>query len=120
MAYDTGLSNRIREALSQVPGNIQEKEMFGGICFMLNDKMCVGVLKDEMMCRVGPAAYPGALEEPGCREMRFTGRPMTGYVFVTREAASNKKDLQRWIDLCVAFNAEAKAKPRKKRRSYLM
>jgi TfoX/Sxy family transcriptional regulator of competence genes len=120
MAYDTVLSDRIREGLSTVKGKIEEKEMFGGICFMLNSKMCIGVVKDEIMCRIGPAAYSGALETPGCREMRFTGKPMTGYVFVSRDAASTRSELQKWIDLCVAFNAEAKAKPSKRKRSYLL
>jgi len=56
MAYNQTLANRIREQLQDLDG-IEEKEMMGGLCFMLNDKMCVGIIKDEMMCRIDPAFY---------------------------------------------------------------
>src|SRR5688572_6631247 len=120
MAYDIALSDRIREGLVHLDGQVEEKRMFGGICFMLNGKMCVGVLKDEMMCRIGPDEYEQALGQPGCREMRFTGRPMKGYVFVSSDAAATKKELQKWLDLCIAYNADARQSPRKKKRSYLL
>lgn len=72
MAYSEILANRIREQLQEMEG-VEEKEMMGGLCFMLNDKMCVGIIKDEMMCRIDPAAYEEALDKNGCREMDFTG-----------------------------------------------
>ena len=56
MAYNQTLANHIRELLQELEG-IEEKEMMGGLTFMLNDKMCVGVIKDEMMCRIDPALY---------------------------------------------------------------
>jgi len=68
MAYNHILANRIREQLQHLEA-IEEKKMMGGLCFMLNDKMCVGVFKDELMCRVDPAFYEEALEKTGCREM---------------------------------------------------
>jgi TfoX/Sxy family transcriptional regulator of competence genes len=108
MAYSETLSNRIREALEDVPG-VTEKQMFGGICYLVNDKMLIGLAGDEMMCRVGPAAYEEALEQRGCREMVFTGKPMKGYVFVAEDALRSKKELQYWVDLCLAFNPLAKA-----------
>src|SRR6478735_12404360 len=80
MAFNESLSNRIREALESVP-NVEEKHMFGGVCYMVNDKMCIGVANDDMMCRIGADNYEAALEMPGCREMTFTGKPMIGYVF---------------------------------------
>jgi TfoX/Sxy family transcriptional regulator of competence genes len=61
MAYNEILSNRIREALENVPG-VEEKHMFGGVCYMVDGKMCVGVVKDEMMCRIGEDAQSAALE----------------------------------------------------------
>lgn len=96
--------------------NVEEKHMFGGTCYMLNNKMCVGVVKDEMMCRIGPGAYEEALERKGCREMIFTGKPMRGYVYVGEEGMKTKKDFDYWIDLCIAFNKEAKAAKKKKAR----
>ena len=113
MAFNEQLSNRIREALATVPG-VSEKRMFGGICYMVNDKMCVGVAGDEMMCRIGEEQYEQALERNGCREMVFTGRPMKGYVFVSDEGMRSKKDFDYWIGLCLAFNPKAKSSKKKK------
>jgi len=108
MAYNEQLNDRIREALAGYK-QVEEKYMFGGCCFMLNDKMCIGVVGDEMMCRIGPDAYEEALTMPGCREMIFTGRPMNGYVYVSEEGYKTNKQFLHWIDLCVQFNAVAKA-----------
>jgi TfoX/Sxy family transcriptional regulator of competence genes len=116
MPYNTQLSDRIREKLSSLNGKVVEKHMFGGVCFMVNDKMCAGVVKDDMMCRIGPAAYESALEEPGCREMLFTGRPMKGYVFVDAPTLASQKALNKWLDLCLAYNSEAKASAKKRGR----
>lgn len=76
---------------------------------MVNGKMCVGVVKDEMMCRIDPAVYEQCLDEPGCREMNFTGKPMKGYVFVDADALKTKNQLDHWIKLCLDFNKKAKA-----------
>lgn len=113
MAYNEILNNRIREAIAHL-SNVEEKHMFGGTCFMLNDKMCVGVVKDEMMCRIDPTLYEEALEKNGCREMVFTGKPMKGYVFVSEEGCDTQQKFNYWIDLCLAFNSKAKASPKRK------
>jgi TfoX/Sxy family transcriptional regulator of competence genes len=65
MAYDINLANRIRERLSELP-NVEEKAMMGGLTFMYNDKMCVGIIKDELMCRIDPAFHETAVEKRGC------------------------------------------------------
>ena len=114
MAFNEKLSNRIREALRGFP-RVEEKYMFGGVCYMLNGKMCIGVVKDEMMCRIGPDAYGEALEKPGCREMVFTGKPMKGYVFVSEEGMKGKKQFEYWIGLSVAFNKTARSSAKRKR-----
>jgi len=115
MAYSEKLSNRIREALAALP-NVEEKYMFGGVCYMLNGKMCIGVVEDEMMCRIGPDVYEEALEKPGCREMVFTGKPMKGYVYVGDEGMKTRKQFDYWIDRCIAFNKLAKAAKKPKRK----
>lgn len=113
MAYDVLLADRIREALANEK-EVEEKQMFGGVCFMVNGKMCVGVIKDDMMCRIGPEAEPDALERHGCRPMDFTSRPMKGYVYVSGEGLARQRDLAYWIQLCLAFNITAKAsKPKR-------
>lgn len=113
MAYDEKLNDRIREAIAHLP-NVEEKHMFGGTCFMLNKKMCVGVVKDEMMCRIDPDIYEEALEKKGCREMVFTGKPMKGYVFVNDEGMKTKQTFDYWINLCLEFNKKAKASKKRK------
>jgi TfoX/Sxy family transcriptional regulator of competence genes len=115
MAYNEKLANRIRVHLADIP-KVEEKFMFGGVCYMLNGKMCVGVVKDELMCRIGPDAYEEALEKPGCREMIFTGKPMNGYVYVSDEGMKSKKDFDYWINLCIVFNKQAKAAPKRKKK----
>lgn len=113
MAYSQILANRIREQLQDLEG-IEEKEMMGGLSFMLNDKMCVGVIKDEMMCRIDPALYEEALEKTGCHEMLFTGKPMKGWVMIEDSGMSNTGDLIYWIELAVAYNQHAKSSKKKK------
>jgi len=117
MAYNEKLGDRVREALVDLP-NVEEKMMFGGICFMVNGKMCMGVVTDELMCRIDPLRESEALERIGCRPMDFTGRPMKGYVFVTEEGLKGKKAFKYWINLSLDFNDRAKAskKPKKKRK----
>lgn len=112
MAYNKKLNDRIREAIAHLT-NVEEKHMFGGTCFMVNGKMCVGVVKDEMMCRIDPGVYEESLEREGCREMVFTGKPMKGYVFVSEEGIKTKKQFDHWINLCLEFNKKAKAAKKK-------
>ena len=113
MAYNEKINDRIREAMANLP-KVEEKHMFGGTCYMLNGKMCVGVVKDEMMCRINPEIYEEALQKTGCREMVFTGKPMKGYVFVSEEGFKTEKQFTYWINLCFAFNKLAKSSKRKK------
>lgn len=103
------LADRIRRILHERKTATVEKKMMGGICFMVNDKMCMGVVKDRLMARVGPDNYAQALKRKGCREMDFTGRPMNGYVFVDGEGTDFDTDLKFWVDLCLAFNPQAKS-----------
>ncbi|MES2680646.1 MAG: TfoX/Sxy family protein [Bacteroidota bacterium] len=112
MAYNSKIADRIRESLMDLP-KVEEKIMFGGVCFMVNDKMCIGVVKEEMMCRIDPDVEAVALEKTGCRPMDFTGRPMKGYVYVSDEGMKTKKNFDYWINLCLDFNSKAKASKKK-------
>lgn len=113
MAYDQQLANRIREQLLEME-NVEEKEMMGGLTFLLNGKMCVGIIKDEMMCRIDPALYDESLEKTGCHEMLFTGKPMKGWVMIEEEGMKNIHDLKYWIELALAYNQHAKSSKKKK------
>lgn len=107
MAYDEILANRVREILSPLR-KVEEKKMMGGLTFMVNDKMCVGILKDNLMVRIDPDIYEKVLERTGCREMDFTGRPMRGFVFVDPEGTKTKKDLNYWLGLALEYNKKAR------------
>jgi TfoX/Sxy family transcriptional regulator of competence genes len=113
MAYSEKLANRIRERFSELK-NIVEKEMMGGLTFMYNGKMCVGIIKDELMCRIDPALHEEAVEKTGCRTMDFTKRPMRGYVMIDESGMKSKKDFDYWINLSLDFNKKAKASKKKK------
>jgi TfoX/Sxy family transcriptional regulator of competence genes len=114
MAYNEKLANRIRERLSEL-NNVSEKEMMGGLTFMYNDKMCVGIIKDEMMCRVNPEIHDDCITQLGCRTMDFTNRPMKGYVMIDESGMKLKKDFEYWISLCLDYNKIAKSSKKKKK-----
>lgn len=102
MAYDEVLAGRVRDALGGRDG-VTERKMFGGIGFMLNGNMCVGVLGDELILRLGPEEADRALGEPHTREFDYTGRAMTGWVMVGREGTEAGEDLERWVDRAVGY-----------------
>lgn len=109
MAYDEGLAERLRDAMEGTPG-ASERKMFGGLCFLIQGNMCLGVVKDELMVRVGPDAYAECLELPHAREMDFTGRAMKGMVYVATEGFEDDGDLERWVARGVAFAGSLPAK----------
>jgi len=108
MAYNETIADRIREFLVELP-QVEEKHMMGGLAFMVNDKMCVGVIKDEMMARIDPEIYKEALGKTGCQPMDFTGKPMKGWVFISPEGIGKVKDMEYWVNLALDFNGKAKS-----------
>ena len=114
MAYNEQLADRIRTQLAPQE-DVEEKNMMGGLTFMVNSKMCVGIVKDDLMVRLNPDIHDKAIEQNGCREMDFTGKPMKGYVFVASEAIESEKDLTYWLGLALDYNPLAKASKKKKK-----
>jgi TfoX/Sxy family transcriptional regulator of competence genes len=114
MAYDLYLADRIKAMLKENKVAFEEKKMMGGLCFMVNDKMCVGIIKNDLMARIDPDIYEQALQMKGCKIMDFTGRPMKGYVLVEPEGMDTESELNRWIKLCLDFNPKAKSSKKKK------
>lgn len=104
MAYDETLADRIRGCLDGLAG-IEEKQMFGGLSFLLNGNMAVGVIKDELMTRVGPDAFDELVELPGARIMDFTGRPMKGWIIVGEVGISDDESLLEWVERGTDFAA---------------
>jgi TfoX/Sxy family transcriptional regulator of competence genes len=88
-AYNEILAQRIREALATQP-KVEEKKMMGGLTFMVNGKMCAGILRDDLMARIDPEVYETVLTKKGCREMDFAGKPMKGFVFSKKAKALKK------------------------------
>lgn len=114
MAYSQKLVDRIREALVDIP-NVEEKKMFRGVTFMVNEKMCISVSGEELMCRFDPALQEQVAERNGFRTMIMKGREFKGYGYVDQEAIKSMKDFKYWVELCLAFNSKAKASKKKKK-----
>jgi TfoX/Sxy family transcriptional regulator of competence genes len=102
MAYDIDLAERLQKVLLDVPG-ISEKKMFGGLAFLSEGHMFVGITGDTLMARVGPANYEDALAQAHVRVMDFTGKPMRGYVFVDADGLQNDSELHAWVRRCLDF-----------------
>lgn len=113
MSYNEKLADRTREIIAKTHMNVEEKRMFGGLCFMVNDKMCVGVEKERLMVRLDPAIYEEVMEKEGCKPMDFTGKIMKGYVFVDIDALNTKTKLEYWIKLALEFNKIARESKKK-------
>ncbi|MBK8874293.1 MAG: TfoX/Sxy family protein [Bacteroidetes bacterium] len=112
MAYDETLAERIRKKLGHLP-NVEEKKMMGGLTFMYNDKMCVGVYKDQLMCRIDPAQHEQAITRLGCKTMDFTTRPMIGFVLIDESGMKSPKDFDYWIGIALDYNKKAKSSKKK-------
>ena len=96
MAFDEGLAQRVREALEEKQG-FEEKKMFGGICFLLQGNMACGVLKEDLIVRIGPEKYEESLKLPHTRKFDFTGKAMKGWVVVSQEGHESDIILYEWI-----------------------
>ena len=102
MAYNKNLAKRLQKAFQKYRGTAS-KEMFGGIAIMLNGKMCCGVIKNNLVVRVGPKNYEKVLTKPNVRPMDFTGRPLRGFVYVTPAGCKSSKSLAQWVSLGVSY-----------------
>ncbi|MFN8307253.1 MAG: TfoX/Sxy family protein [Ferruginibacter sp.] len=115
MAFNEKLADRVREIISATHTITEEKKMFGGLCFMVNEKMCVGVEKERLMVRLDPERYDEVMEREGCMPMDFTGKVMKGYVFVDAAALKSKRQLGFWLQLALEFNEKAKSSKKSKK-----
>ena len=113
MAYDEYLAERMRKAFQDQHIAFEEKKMMGGICYLVNDKMCAGIIKNRMMARIDREIQAEALKKKGCIEMDFTGKPMKGFVFIEPEGIDTDAELEYWIKLCLEYNPKAKSSKKK-------
>lgn len=112
MAYNERLAERIRGYFKRRKA-VEEKRMFGGLCFLLNGHMCCGIEKDRLMVRVLPDRYDSLLKKPQAREMDFTGKPLKGFLFISESGYRTAAGLTRWLDEAVEY---VKSKPPKKKK----
>ena len=114
MTYDQILAGQLREVIAGIDGEITERKMFGGLAFLLNGHMFVGVVGNELMVRLGYQAAQQALERDHVREMDFTGRPMKAMVFI-QPAGLRGAALQEWVEAAAAFARTLPPKPAARR-----
>lgn len=112
MAYDERLAERIRDYFKRRKG-VEEKRMFGGLCFMLNGRMCCGIEKDRLMVRVLPERYDALLKKPHAHKMDFTGKSLKGFLFISEAGYRTASGLASWLDQAIEC---AKSKPPKKKK----
>jgi TfoX/Sxy family transcriptional regulator of competence genes len=113
MAYNEALAQRLRQKLMHLP-DVEEKEMFGGIVFMVNAKMCMGVFKQDLMARINPNILESLKDIDGWQQMTMGGMKMSGYILVSEDVINQNNDLDFWIKLALDFNPLAKALKKKK------
>lgn len=116
MGYDERLAERVREILDGRK-NVSERKMFGGLAFLLDGKMCVGVLNNELVVRAGAAQNATALKAKHARPMDFTGRISTGMVYVSPAGVARGPSLRRWVEMGIASASSATPSKRKKRKT---
>lgn len=118
MAYSEFLADRVRSSLKNTKAAFEEKKMFGGVCYLVEDKMCVGIINDDLMVRIDPENQEEFLTEKGCRIMDFTKRPMKGYLYISPEGIDMDDDLDKWIIRCLEFNPKAKSSKKRNKKSH--
>ena len=114
MAYDEDLADRVRTVLP-AGEPVTERQMFGGLAFMLGGRMFCGIVKDALMARLGPEAAGRALGQPHVRPMDFTGRPMKGMVFIDPSGLQGDA-LRQWVDAAAGYARALPSKAARKRR----
>ena len=114
MAFNEYLVDRISQFFREKSIHFEAKKMFGGLVFMVDDKMCVGVMKDQIMARLNPDIYEESLLIEGCRSMDFTKKRMKGFVYLSDEAIDLDDNLHYWLQLALDFNPLAKASKKRK------
>ena len=107
MAYDLVLAERLRNYLQAKNISFAEKKMFGGLAFLVNDKMCVNVSGEKLMCRFDPALQSALENKPGFENMIMKGKVLTGYCYVNPSGFTANKDFEFWVNHCLQFNDEA-------------
>ena len=111
--YDELLANRVAEKLMHL-SDVEEKEMFGGLVFMVDNKMCIGIMKDKIMLRLDPESLPSLEDKDGWEQMVMSKTIMKGFILISEDVLNKNEELKFWIDLALEFNPLAKASKKTK------
>ena len=115
MAYDEKMAERIR-AYFEDRLDVEEKKMFGGLCYMVKNHMCCGLNEKMLMARVGPDRFEECLSRKHAREMDFTGRSLKGMVYVEPAGTKSDASLVEWLTICTEFvDSLPPKKPKRKK-----
>jgi TfoX/Sxy family transcriptional regulator of competence genes len=106
MPYDHFLAECIRDIFTEMGINCEVKPMMGILCFMVNGRMCVGILDQRLIIRINPADEPVALAKPGCKPMYFTGRLMNDFMFIDPNGTRSREQLLEWVEFALKCNRE--------------
>ena len=112
MAINETLTDRVREILAHI-ANVEEKKMFSGIAFMVDEKLCIAVRGDNIMLRIDPAIHDKLVVKPGCSSMIMKGKDLDGYVVVDESVLNTQQQLIYWVQLALDYNPKAKATKKK-------
>ncbi len=115
MAYDEGLAQRISDILYSEHIQFEEKKMFGGLAFMIADKMCVGIIQNEIMLRVVDEKCEMVMAKKHAKPMMFTGRQMKSFLSVEPAGFKTEKQLRGWIEYAIEFGKYGVVKTKKKK-----
>lgn len=114
MAYSEYLADRVRNTLRENRVAFAEKKMFGGLCFFVDEKMCTGVFKEDLMIRIDPADETQYLTNDNCRMMDEDSHSMKGFLMINPDGTDMDEDLDKWIKRCLEFNPRARASKKKR------
>ena len=115
MAFEEKLAVKVRNRLARLD-SVREKKMFGGLAFLVNEKMCINVSGNRLMCRFDKSRSEEVEARTGYQPMIMKGRRYSGYCYVEPEGFAHKDDFEYWVKLCLDFNSKAKKSPKKKNR----
>lgn len=113
MAIDELLADRIRQVFAGLGVNTEEKKMMGGLCFMVDDKMCTGTFRGALMARVDPDEVEDLLKLKGATQMMLRDKIMKGYLHIQPKGYDMDEDLEFWVKKCLEFNPKAKSSKKK-------
>lgn len=119
MPFDEKLAERVRNLLKEEGRGTRfsEKRMFGGLAFLLDGKMCLGVIEGQLVARIGPEKYESVLKKPHVGPMDFTGRPLKGYVYVSPNGIKRDTQLRPWLRQSISFVSTLEQKAGKRKRT---